>query len=70
MNTKNRAEWWVKRKHVEDLGPVTHRQARASALAIARSAGGRPRDVPEIQRRREGEPTKKMVPLFPELFRR
>jgi len=58
-------EWWIKRKGQADLGPLTHREARRTALAVADSGGG----VPKLQRRRQGEPTRTILPRFPALER-
>jgi len=57
--------WYVKRKGRSDLGPMTHREARAAALEIAKAAG----TTPELQQRTPGQPTKRVTPHFPELRR-
>lgn len=67
--SKRQRGWYVLRKGRQDLGPLTHREARTAALEIARDTGGRVQDVPRLERRFRDE-TKVLRPWFPELARR
>ena len=58
-------EMWVKRKGEPELGPMTFREARRTALEIGRTSS----DVPDLQQRVRGEANRTHRPHFPELTR-
>jgi len=63
--SKQKKEWWVRRKGDKGLGPMTHREARTTSLAIARAGD----TAPQLQRVVEGRETITFRPRFPELAR-
>lgn len=59
------SKWFVKRRGKSDLGPMSHREARVTALTIARAGVG----IPELYRQVAGETVHTLKPRFPELLR-